>query len=57
MTWSVSRIIRRQTLAKYLDATNFEEGNPSADPAEHFPDEVWFIERKIGEASRWSSSS
>jgi len=44
-----ARIIRRQTLAKYLDATNFEEGNPSADPAEHFPDEVWFIERKIGE--------
>ena len=44
-----ARIIRRQTLAKYLDATNFEEGNPSADPAEHFPDDVWFIERKIGE--------
>ena len=44
-----ARIIRRQTLAKYLDAANFEEGNPSADPGEHFPDEVWFIERKIGE--------
>ncbi|TGQ76296.1 phage minor tail protein L, partial [Mesorhizobium sp. M8A.F.Ca.ET.207.01.1.1] len=44
-----ARIIRRQTLAKYLDATNFEEGNPSADPARHFPDDVWFIERKIGE--------
>ncbi|MBM9912439.1 MULTISPECIES: phage minor tail protein L [Stenotrophomonas] len=44
-----ARVIRRQTLAKYLDAANFEEGNPTADHAEHFPDEVWFIERKIGE--------
>jgi len=44
-----ARIIRRQTLVKYLDAANFPEGNPTADPAEHFQDEVWFIERKVVE--------
>lgn len=44
-----ARIIRRQTLVKYLDAANFPEGNPMADPDEHFPDEVWFIERKPAE--------
>jgi len=44
-----ARLIRRQTLAKYLDAANFETGNPTADPDEHFPDEIWFIERKVSE--------
>ncbi|RRU23569.1 phage minor tail protein L [Stenotrophomonas sp. 278] len=44
-----ARIIRRQTLVKYLDAANFAEGNPTADPDEHFPDEIWFIERKVSE--------
>ena len=42
-------MIRRQTLTKYLDAANFPEGNPTADPGEHFQDEVWFIERKVSE--------
>ncbi|HGM7334979.1 TPA: phage minor tail protein L [Stenotrophomonas maltophilia] len=44
-----ARIIRRQTLVKYLDAANFAEGNPTADPGEHFRDEIWFIERKVAE--------
>lgn len=44
-----ARVIRRQTLVKYLDAANFAEGNPTADPNEHFQDEVWFIERKVSE--------
>lgn len=44
-----ARIVRRQTLAKYLDAANFPGGNPGANPNEHFPDEVWFIERKASE--------
>lgn len=42
-------ITRRRTFARYLDAVNFPEGNPSADPAEEFLPEVWFIERKSGE--------
>ncbi|MBO9859402.1 phage minor tail protein L, partial [Xanthomonas sp. A1809] len=44
-----TRVIRRQTLAKYLDPVNFAGGNPTADPDEHFPDEIWFIERKVSE--------
>lgn len=44
-----ARIIRRQTLVKYLDAANFPEGNPTADPEEYFHDEIWFIERKVSE--------
>ncbi|WP_422507117.1 phage minor tail protein L [Stenotrophomonas sp. GZD-301] len=44
-----ARVIRRQTLVKYLDAANFPDGNPEADPNEHFPDEIWFIERKVSE--------
>lgn len=44
-----ARIIRRQTLVKYLDAANFPNGNPTADPDEHFQDEIWFIERKVAE--------
>lgn len=42
-------LIRRQTLVKYLDAANFEDGNPTADPSEYFPEERWFIERKVSE--------
>lgn len=36
----------KSTLSKYLDAVNFPEGNPTADPDEAFPDEIWFIDRK-----------
>ncbi len=34
------------TLARFLDAVNFKDGNPTADPNQHFPDEMWFIEQK-----------
>ncbi len=40
------RIIRKMTLARFLDAVNFKDGNPTADPNQHFPDEMWFIEQK-----------
>lgn len=46
-----SKIIRRQTLVKYLDAANFGGVNPTADPDEHFPDEIWYIERKAAETN------
>lgn len=36
-------VIRRQTFAKYLD------GEPGADPNQHLPDDVFFIERKLSE--------
>ncbi|WP_186270411.1 phage minor tail protein L [Burkholderia gladioli] len=40
---------RRRTLAKYLDAVNFAEGNPSADPTAEMPPEIWRIEQKSDE--------
>jgi lambda family phage minor tail protein L len=40
------KVIRRRTKAKFLDAVNFPGGvNPTADPAEHLPDEIYFIDR------------
>lgn len=44
-----ARLIRRRTLTKYLDATNFADGNPTADPTEEFPPEIWLIECKTQE--------
>ena len=44
-----ARVIRRRTLGKYLDAANFPEGNPSADPGEELPPEIWLIEAKTHE--------
>lgn len=41
--------VRRRTFAKYLDAVNFPDGNPSADPNEHLPDERWIISQKSRE--------
>lgn len=38
-----ARVIRKQTLAQYLD------GMPDADPSQHLDDEVWVVERKIEE--------
>jgi len=36
------------TLAKYLDAANFIEGNASADPNE-YRQQIWFVEQKTSE--------
>lgn len=44
-----AKVTRRHTLVEFLDAENFPGGNPSADPGEHFPDDVFFIERKSAE--------
>lgn len=44
-----AKVIRRRTLAKYLDAVNFTGGNASADPTAEFPEEVYYISRKMAE--------
>lgn len=45
-----AKITRKRTLAKYLDAANFPGGtNPSADATAEFPDDVFFIDRKVTE--------
>jgi lambda family phage minor tail protein L len=42
---------RRRTLGKYLDAANFGGTNPTADPTQEFPPDIWYIERKAAEDS------
>lgn len=45
-----AKVTRKRTMAKYLDAVNFTGGvNPNADPEAEFPDDVYFIDRKINE--------
>jgi lambda family phage minor tail protein L len=44
-----AKLTRKRTMARYLDAVNFPGGNPTADPAQTFPDDVWFVERKLSE--------
>lgn len=44
-----AKVIRRRTLGKYLDATNFAGGNPNADPTTYFPDEIFYVARKVAE--------
>ena len=43
------KLIRKRTLAKYLDAVNFTAGNPDADANQAFMDDVFFIDRKATE--------
>lgn len=45
-----AKLTRKRTFSKYLDAANFPGGiNPDADPAQCFPDEIWFIDQKMTE--------
>lgn len=45
-----AKVIRRRTLKKCLDAVNFEGGiNPDEDPTVEWPEEIYFIERKVSE--------
>ncbi|MFY2035859.1 phage minor tail protein L [Achromobacter xylosoxidans] len=41
----------RRTLGSYLDAQNFPEGNPTANPAEELPPEVWIVQQKTAETA------
>jgi lambda family phage minor tail protein L len=43
------KVIRRRTFAKYLDAANFVNGNPTADPYAEFPIDVFYVNRKSQE--------
>lgn len=45
-----AKVTRKRTLVKYLDAVNFSGGtNPTADPNAEFPNEIFFINRKVNE--------
>ena len=43
------KITRKRTLGMYLDAVNFSDGNPSANPDEHFNDDIFYIVQKTQE--------
>lgn len=54
------KLIRKRTFARYLDAVNFAEGNPTADPNVSFPDDLWYIDQKTEETKytiSWELSS
>lgn len=45
-----AKVIRKRTMAKYLDAVNFEGGvNPDEDDTAEFPDDIYYIEYKVNE--------
>lgn len=44
-----AKVTRITTYVKYLDAANFVNGNPDADPTQKLPDEIYIVHRKIGE--------
>ena len=45
-----AKITRKRTLAKYLDAVNFEGSvNPTVDPSAEFADDVYYVDRKSRE--------
>ncbi|WP_176154969.1 phage minor tail protein L [Burkholderia vietnamiensis] len=46
-----AKVRRRRTLTKFLDATNFPAGNPTADPTQEMAPELWYIEQKSGETN------
>ncbi len=43
-------VIRKRTLMRYLDAVNFPNGNPFANPNEQFPDDVFYVNQKLRES-------
>jgi lambda family phage minor tail protein L len=44
-----AKVTRIRTLVKYLDAVNFSDGNPLADPSQTFPEDVYYVNRKTSE--------
>jgi lambda family phage minor tail protein L len=44
-----AKLTRKRTLGKYLDAVNFPGGNPYANPATAFPDDIYYVARKVSE--------
>lgn len=44
------KVIRKRTLARFLDAVNFPGGvNATADPTAYLPDDIYFVDRKASE--------
>ena len=47
-----SKVTRKRTLARYLDAVNFSGGNVNADPLKGFDDDIYEINQKTSEDSQ-----
>ena len=45
------KVTRRRTFIKYLDAVNFADGNPIADPNVEMSPDIYFVDRKVSENS------
>ncbi len=43
------QLTRIRTMRRYLDAANFAQGNPQADPNVEFPRDVFFIQQRLRE--------
>jgi len=43
------KLTRIRTFARFLDSVNFSSGNPSADPTQILPKEIWYVDRKSNE--------
>jgi lambda family phage minor tail protein L len=44
-------VTRKRTLARYLDAANYPNGNPLANPDDAFADDIFAINQKVRESS------
>lgn len=44
-----AKLSRKRTMIKYLDAINFTAGNSLADPTQYFPDDIYYVNRKVSE--------
>ena len=44
-----AKVTRIRTCKKFLDGTNFPNGNTTADPTAKFEDEIWYIDRVANE--------
>jgi lambda family phage minor tail protein L len=44
-----AKVTRIRTLGRFLDASNFAGGNPTADPTAEFPREIYYVDRKSAE--------
>lgn len=43
------KVIRKRTFGRFLDEVNFLM-EIEADPTQHLPDQIWFIDRKVNES-------
>lgn len=49
-----AKLTRKRTLKKYLDAVNFVGGvNPDEDDTAEYPDDVYFVDRKVSENKQY----